>query len=162
MPRQKFTLDHIIAFNRYFDLPPQPIDDTIWNGAINELESTVRFNLPHLHQNGPDHHLLPPDYMSQRVIIHAYSEGLGPANDHIPYLDLEIHLSKPYITATSIEPNKKGYWIWVTRTIFFHRDKPLVSLDVVAPSNPLLCALPGENFPEGFFRTTDIGRPPQI
>ena len=88
--------------------------------------------------------------------MHGYAQGLGPANRHIPHLKIALSPDQPLIYADSLEPNKEGIWIHVFRTIFFHRDRPIASLDQVSVSTPPVCVTPGSLPPEKYLRPADI------
>ena len=154
------THAQIIELNRRLQLPRQPIDMTIYNGALNKLASTLPFNLPRIAQHGPNGKILPIEWTTQRVMIHAYSNGLGPANSHIATLNLATPLNMPYITVDSMEQNRTGFWIHVIRTVHLHGTRPIVSLDMVALSHPPTRVIPGARPPECFQQPADIGPPP--
>jgi hypothetical protein len=163
MQAEHLTLNQIIEYNRNLKLPPQPTEETIYNGAFPKLTSTVPFILPPIPPYGPNGLILPTNWSAQRVLILAYSECLGIANHHIANRQITINLQKPYITVIGLEPNREGIWTHVGRTVFFHRDKPIASLDCIATYVPPARAIPGSQPSEdiGYPHPADIGPPPQ-
>jgi hypothetical protein len=160
MQAECLTLNQIIEINRALKLLPQPTEETIYNGALSKLASIVPFILPPLiPPYSPNGFILPTNWSAQRVLIHAYSEQLGPANPHIANLQITINLQKPYITVIGLEDNREGIWTHVGCTVFFHHDKPITSLDFIATSVPPAGAIPGSQPPEdiGYLRPADIG-----
>jgi hypothetical protein len=154
---REVTLKDIIYINQGFRLPPQDHLETIYNGALSKLDSTVPLVLPH----GPD---VPTNSSERRVFMGVYSELLRSYNSQIANMSIKIHPQKPLMTVTGLEANKEGICTLVGRTFFFHQKCPIHSLDFIATSKPPVRAgvrgiLPSRGV--NFHRPPDIGPPPQ-
>jgi hypothetical protein len=162
LPSVPYTLNGIIEFNRALKLPPQGPEETIYNGALSQLYSTVPFILPRIPPYGPNGLILPTDWSQQRAIIQAYALLLGPANGHIAFQEITIDLQKPILTLLCLEANREGIWTHIGRTVFFHGKHPRISLDSIAMSEPPVRAIPGSQPSNDtiYFRPADIGPPP--
>jgi hypothetical protein len=67
-----------------------------------------------------------------------------------------------YVTLTTHEINRSGYWTFVQRAVFLHKPLPICSVDFVAPSQ--LHAKgnqrpPSDNF---YLRSVDLGKPERV
>ena len=155
----EFRLASIRRLNLLQGLPPQEADATLFNGALFEVATLESIRLP------PYNFIHPlSDYTQPEILafIQAYGILAGQLNSPNTYsvgvLDIP-HTNNQYVTITTREVNRAGFWCLVQRSIFLHRPEPLTSVDFIAPSN--VAAAPNVPAPADawYHRPADLGQP---
>jgi hypothetical protein len=136
--KNRTALDTIQHLNLNQGLPTQPADAALFNQGFFETPQLEPIRLPPYYFNLPLSNYSKPEIIT---FIHEHGIATGKLNSPKTYsvgvLDVPTARNQ-FVTLTTREVNRAGFWCLVQRSIFLHGTEPLVTIDFVAPSTVLL------------------------
>jgi hypothetical protein len=152
-------LTTIRRLNLLQGLPPQEADATLFNGALFDVATLESIQLPPYNFTHPL-----SDYTTPEIINFIQEYGIlagrlnKPKTHSIGVLDIP-QTNNQFVTLTTREVNRAGFWCLVQRSIFLHRPQPLATVDFIAPSDAVAVAnIPPP--PDAWYRRpADLGQP---
>jgi hypothetical protein len=155
---KNLTIEQKVAairkYNLELDLPDENPALTLYNGAIHQ-DSKINHQIFAFCKPDYTHPLSAYPQDEQYAHLTRYAANLARLN--VPQACfVGVPGKTPGLLAvglTSHEISAQGFWIEVHRTIFLHREVPLVSLDIIAESTVLAPADPDNSLvpPHGIF-----------
>ena len=127
----------IREFNQRLGLPIQKPNTVLYNGAL--------FDATHLNPNlflvvHPNFEHPLSDYPQEVQIARITQYAFQLAEQNAPracFIGTNKEPGNLWVSITTKEVNRHRYWTIVQRTVFLHREEPIVSIDVIAPSDTL-------------------------